>query len=77
MAISFDPTRIILARESRGVTQAKLADMLSVSSQQLSQWERGETRPNTDNLTKIVNALGAPIKFFFVQDGASGAVDVQ
>ena len=62
----FDASRIVVARESRGMNQADLASAIGVSTQQLSQWERGEVRMSVDNAAKIMNALQSPATFFFV-----------
>jgi len=76
MAVAFVPNRITLARESRGMSQAQLAEKLGVSSQQLSEWERGQVKPGADNLAKIMTALESPATFFFVDGGANGAQGV-
>ena len=73
VTLCFDPKRITLARECRSMTQAALATRISVSSQQLSQWETGAVKPSVDNFVKIVNELETPPGFFFVHSGANGA----
>jgi len=71
MAVVFEPNRIKLGRESRGLTQAQLAGKLRVSAQQLSQWERGEVVPSAENMAKIMTALESPATFFFVESGVN------
>lgn len=71
--IVFDASRITLARECRQLTAAQLADKIGVSSQQITQWERGEVTPSASNLTKIMNAVDAPPTFFYVHSVASDA----
>lgn len=73
MAIIFQPGRIALARESRGLSQAQLAEKVGVTSQQISAWERGKVKPTADKLAKIMTALESPATFFFVDYGANGA----
>lgn len=77
MTVVFAPSRIVLARESRGMTQAQLAEKLGVSPQQVSQWERGDVKPSAENVARIMSALQAPATFFYVQSGADGTDVVQ
>lgn len=67
MVWTFEPERIVLAREANGVSQSKLAEMIGCTPQQLSAWELGKNSPNQESLAKICNALNAPPKFFYVQ----------
>jgi transcriptional regulator with XRE-family HTH domain len=66
MALSFDPDRIRLARETRELTQAGLAQILNIDRQMLSRWERGVVAPSMASFEKIRDALDVPVKFFFV-----------
>lgn len=68
MAWSFEPRRIVLAREANDVSQSKLAEMIGCTTQQLSAWELGKNLPNQDSFMKICNALNIPPRFFFVND---------
>lgn len=57
-------------RESKGMTQAELAEKLFVTRQAVSRWENGETIPSTDTLkmlskifdVSINTLLGSPQK---------------
>ena len=40
-------------RKEKGLTQQDLADILSVSNQAVSKWERSESSPDTDNLIEL------------------------
>jgi transcriptional regulator with XRE-family HTH domain len=62
----FRNERIKMAREARDITQAKLAELIGASPQQLSQWEIGAIKPGQDSLIKICNALGCTPRFFFI-----------
>ena len=44
-------------RESKGISQKKLASQLGVSSSRLSNWEQGINRPDVDILSAICEAL--------------------
>ena len=50
-------TNIRRLREQRGLTQEKLAEMVGVSFQAVSSWERDEYKPDTDNLLRLMREL--------------------
>lgn len=72
----FDGKRIAIAREASDVTQEQLAAMAGITQNQISQWELGEVKPGQDSLMKICNALKTPPRFFFVQSGNNGNVEI-
>ena len=45
-------------RQKRGLTQSEFADILSVSFQAVSNWERGITPPDIENLVRIASYFG-------------------
>ena len=45
-------------RTARGLTQDQLAEQLYVTRQTISNWERGTSRPDLDQLEAIAGALG-------------------
>jgi len=47
------PGHLKTLRESLGLTQQELADKLTVTSQTISRWERGEVQPNAGALKKL------------------------
>lgn len=47
------PGYIVTVREALGLTQAQLADKLSVDPMTVSRWERGTVRPGTDSLKAL------------------------
>lgn len=49
--------RIKEKRKELKLTQKELADLVNVSSQVISNWERGYTTPNTDDLSRLAAAL--------------------
>ncbi len=53
--------RLYELRKSRGYSQDELADMLGVSRQAISKWERGESSPDTDNLIALARLYGVSL----------------
>lgn len=56
--------KIELARREKGWTQEELAKKINSSRPTINHWERGHTKPNTDDLLKISNATGKPTSYF-------------
>ena len=52
-------------REARGLTQARLAEMLNVSDKTVSKWETGRGYPDITLLEPIAKALGVSIAELF------------
>ncbi len=50
--------RIAEARRRKGMSQAELAGLLSISFQAVSRWERGESMPEIYRLRPLAEALG-------------------
>ena len=49
-------------RKSKGLTQAKLSEMLGYSTQSIvSAWESGERTPPTDKLLRLAEILGCTV----------------
>lgn len=48
---------IVIARKRLKLTQAVLADLLNVSYQAVSSWERDENIPDTYNLIELARVL--------------------
>jgi transcriptional regulator with XRE-family HTH domain len=53
--------RLRKARDVARLTQAELAEQIGVTSQAVSQWERGETKPEVRNLRRIAVTLQVPL----------------
>ena len=63
---SFNPSRLKIARERRGLTKQQLADLCGVTRRTVTSWETGDTdSPPVDAISK---ALGFPRAFFFEDD---------
>ena len=61
-------SRIRKYRESRGLSQKDLADLIGVSNSRISNWEQGINRPNADIVADICKALNiSPSELLDVQ----------
>ena len=58
------PSRIRLARESRGYSQADLASLIDVSRQAVNQYEMGRVKPSDAVLLRLSGELNYPLAFF-------------
>lgn len=56
-----DKTRIAVIRKQNCLTQTELAKIAGVSQKDISRWERGEVKPNVENLKKLASALQCSI----------------
>lgn len=53
--------KIALLRKEKNLTQMELADMLNISYQAVSNWERGETMPDVSKLPEIAQIFNTSI----------------
>lgn len=51
--------RIKILRNKKKITQQTLANMINVSSQVISNWERGYTSPDYDDIKRLADVLDA------------------
>lgn len=58
---------IQLARESRGHTQKRLAELSSISQGNISKFERGDSQVSPRQLQALAQALDYPTSFFYQQ----------
>lgn len=63
---------IVLARESRGLTQSELAERIPMSQGLLSKVERGAVAASTANIEALAMALDYPEHFFFQRERICG-----
>lgn len=61
---NFNGAKLKEAREARGITMTGLSDLLGISRQSVSQYEKGEQSPKMEVLEKISTALNLPKHFF-------------
>lgn len=54
------PSNLVMARERARLTQEQLGAALGVTSQAVSQWERGKTLPEAGRISRISQLLGVP-----------------
>lgn len=55
--------RIRKKRKENRFTQSELAEFVNVSSQVISNWERGYTDPNHDDVARLAKALGCSTEY--------------
>lgn len=55
--------RLLRLRTKSGLSQDSLADILGVSRQAVSKWERDEASPDVDNLMKISDYFGVTVDY--------------
>ncbi len=56
--------KISQARKDKNLSQAQLAQQLSVSSQAVGKWERGESMPDIMTFDRLAQALGVDLNYF-------------
>ncbi len=54
-------------RKKNNMTQAELGDALSVTYQAVSKWERGESQPDFDTMSRMAKLFGVSLSYF--EDG--------
>jgi transcriptional regulator with XRE-family HTH domain len=50
-------------RKRKGISQGELAELIEVHFTQVSRYERGETKPNAEAMTKLAKALDTTVDF--------------
>lgn len=69
--------KIAEARKSKNLSQASLAQQLSLSPQAVGKWERGESLPDILTLDRLARTLGVDLNYFsenFASPEALGSV---
>lgn len=61
--------RIRTLRLERGLTQSEFADLLCISFQAVSNWERGIASPDLDNMVRIAELFGTTVDELLRQRG--------
>lgn len=65
MQVTINPEMITLARELRGYTQTRLAELSGISQYTISRYEGGGKEVSPEDLEKLVQTLEFPAKFFY------------
>ncbi len=60
--------RLSKLRKSQGLSQAEVAEALSISRQVVSRWETGETAPSAENRRKLSQLYHIPLEYL-MEDG--------
>jgi Zn-dependent peptidase ImmA (M78 family)/DNA-binding XRE family transcriptional regulator len=63
----FVGSRLTEAREARQLTMTALADLVHVSRQIVSEYEKGTKNPSSDVLMRLASTLAMPMQFFMRQ----------
>jgi Zn-dependent peptidase ImmA (M78 family)/transcriptional regulator with XRE-family HTH domain len=63
-AALFDPGRLRLARQLKGLKRSELAGLVGLSAAAVSQFEGGSAKPRASTLAEIALRLGLPVRFF-------------
>lgn len=70
--------RLRQLREELGYTQEQLSEKLNIGVTQIWRYENGETKPNTEVLTKIAQALNVSADYLLgLTDEPKAFVDVE
>ena len=56
--------KITTARKKVNLSQAELAQQVSISSQAVGKWERGESMPDITTLNRLAEILGVDLNYF-------------
>jgi Zn-dependent peptidase ImmA (M78 family)/transcriptional regulator with XRE-family HTH domain len=72
MNASPNPEMLILARESRGLTQIQLAEATSVQQATISKYETGFSNISEEHLEQFANVLEYPKEFFYLPEQRYG-----
>lgn len=52
-----------ILRKRKGISQGELAELIEVHFTQVCRYERGETKPNSEAMTRLAKALGATVDY--------------
>lgn len=58
--------RIQMRRKEVGLTAQELSELIDISQQQLSRYERGTNKINVSHLVRLSIALKTPVSWFFI-----------
>lgn len=58
------PEKLVEAREARGYNASQFADILKLSRQAISKYEKGTMKPSPEVLQRYIDKLDFPLRFF-------------
>lgn len=64
----FRPSRLTLARKSRGMSKVELASLAGVSPNSITNWEKAKNTPRDENVESLAQALEYPVDFFYQRE---------
>lgn len=64
----FTPSRLALARDRRGLTKKRVAELIGVTTRSVTGFESGEITPSALTVAQLADALGFPVSFFEAED---------
>ena len=64
--------RIKTCRQSAGLSQEKMAELVGVSRQAVTKWEAGLSAPSTENLFRLAEILGTTVDFLLTEEEKAG-----
>lgn len=64
----FNPQRLTLARQKRGMTKTVLAEAAGITPRSITSYESGDNTPTGDRLIALASTLKFPPDFFFAVD---------
>lgn len=73
--MQFNPSRLVLARKRRGLSQTALAATSGLSLRSVNYYESGEVEPSDDAVNTLAEVLKFPAAFFFGSDVEEIACD--
>jgi len=72
---TINPSRLVLARKTRGLTKRVLASRAEVAIRSVDNYESGAHEPSDDSLSRLAAVLDFPPEFFFGSDVESAAIN--
>ena len=60
----FNPSRLTVARQRRGLTKRQLASQIGATEKTVQNYENGEMNPSEESLARLSSVLGFPGAFF-------------
>lgn len=64
----FNPNRLLIARQRRGLTKKSLAELVGLSTKSITNFESGDSPPSETNVLELASKLDFPVEFFFGPD---------